>query len=239
MVVSPQSFCRRRQSPQVDAQAVDRVYRIGQKREVVTYRLMSTATIEEKKLRRQVFKIAMARQVLENRLQPAYSNRNELADLLFLAPDHKVSEVLNVLTPLQEKQRARLTARGGEHAERVRDCREHMLYLRVFSKITGVCDHSALFGEEAKGAPADPIEANDLLLAFGAGLARRVGVLMGGRGLKRDADGNARPAASNFKWQDLLGEVEEGGAGRDVLPRRPLEQRPPPRLKNEFDVIDV
>lgn len=41
----------------VDAQAVDRAYRIGQTRDVVTYRLITCGTIEEKMYRLQVFKV--------------------------------------------------------------------------------------------------------------------------------------------------------------------------------------
>lgn len=40
-------------NPSVDAQAVDRAYRIGQKRPVVVYRLITCGTIEEKIYRKQ------------------------------------------------------------------------------------------------------------------------------------------------------------------------------------------
>ena len=45
----------------VDAQAVDRAYRIGQKRDVVTYRLVTCGTVEEAVYRRQVFKVGHSR----------------------------------------------------------------------------------------------------------------------------------------------------------------------------------
>jgi hypothetical protein len=41
-------------NPAVDDQAVDRVYRIGQKRDVVVYRLISASTVEEKIYGKQV-----------------------------------------------------------------------------------------------------------------------------------------------------------------------------------------
>jgi hypothetical protein len=41
----------------VDAQAVDRAYRIGQTRDVITYRMVTCGTIEEKIYRLQVFKV--------------------------------------------------------------------------------------------------------------------------------------------------------------------------------------
>lgn len=49
-------------NPATDAQAVDRVYRIGQKQNVVVYRLITCGTVEEKIYRRQVFKDSLIRQ---------------------------------------------------------------------------------------------------------------------------------------------------------------------------------
>ncbi|UYV67459.1 ERCC6L, partial [Cordylochernes scorpioides] len=43
-------------NPATDAQAVDRVYRIGQQKPVVVYRLIMCGTVEEKIYRRQIFK---------------------------------------------------------------------------------------------------------------------------------------------------------------------------------------
>lgn len=42
-------------------QSVDRAYRIGQKRNVVVYRLITCGTVEEKIYRRQVFKGGLSR----------------------------------------------------------------------------------------------------------------------------------------------------------------------------------
>lgn len=47
-------------NPATDAQAVDRAYRIGQKRDVVVYRLITSGTVEEKIYRRQVHKRGLA-----------------------------------------------------------------------------------------------------------------------------------------------------------------------------------
>ena len=46
-------------NPANDNQAVDRVFRIGQKRDVIVYRLVTMGTIEEKIYRRQIYKKAM------------------------------------------------------------------------------------------------------------------------------------------------------------------------------------
>ncbi|MES1914023.1 MAG: hypothetical protein MHM6MM_006157 [Cercozoa sp. M6MM] len=54
-------------NPANDLQAMARVWRSGQKKEVYVYRLMSTGTIEEKMYQRQIFKTAMADAVVETK----------------------------------------------------------------------------------------------------------------------------------------------------------------------------
>ncbi|KEG10677.1 DNA excision/repair protein SNF2 [Trypanosoma grayi] len=49
-------------NPSTDAQAIDRVHRIGQTRDVVVYRLITCGTVEEKVYRNQVFKVMAAKQ---------------------------------------------------------------------------------------------------------------------------------------------------------------------------------
>lgn len=48
----------------VEAQAVDRAYRIGQTKHVVTYRLITCGFIEEKMYRLQLFKVSVRVSVL-------------------------------------------------------------------------------------------------------------------------------------------------------------------------------
>ncbi|KAH8618679.1 Helicase conserved C terminal domain [Trypanosoma vivax] len=49
-------------NPSIDAQAVDRVHRVGQTRDVVVYRLITCGTVEEKIYRNQIFKSMAAKQ---------------------------------------------------------------------------------------------------------------------------------------------------------------------------------
>jgi hypothetical protein len=51
-------------NPAVDSQAVDRVHRIGQTRDVVVYRLITCGTVEEKTYRRQIAKLLVAKQMM-------------------------------------------------------------------------------------------------------------------------------------------------------------------------------
>ena len=53
-------------NPANDNQAIDRVYRIGQTKDVVVYRLITIGGIEEKIYRRQVFKRGIGLQTIEH-----------------------------------------------------------------------------------------------------------------------------------------------------------------------------
>ena len=52
-------------NPANDNQSIDRLYRIGQKRDVVIYRLISTNTVEDKIYQRQVSKIALSKATID------------------------------------------------------------------------------------------------------------------------------------------------------------------------------
>ncbi|KAF1741741.1 hypothetical protein MXB_3253, partial [Myxobolus squamalis] len=53
-------------NPSTDTQAKERVWRIGQTKDVTIYRLLTSGTIEEKMYNRQVFKQFLANKILEN-----------------------------------------------------------------------------------------------------------------------------------------------------------------------------
>lgn len=60
----------------MDNQSVDRAYRIGQKRDVVVYRLITAGTIEEKIYCKQVFKGGLMRAVTEHKDYKKMFNEN-------------------------------------------------------------------------------------------------------------------------------------------------------------------
>jgi len=68
-------------NPAVDMQAVDRAYRIGQQREVKTYRLVLSGLIEDKIFRLQVFKMGLTKTALEAKQQHRYFTANEIRGL--------------------------------------------------------------------------------------------------------------------------------------------------------------
>ena len=72
---------------QTDIQARERSWRIGQKREVIIYRLITRGTIEEKIYHRQVYKELLSNRILENPNQKRIFSRSALNELFELV-DH-------------------------------------------------------------------------------------------------------------------------------------------------------
>uniref|UniRef100_A0A8D0F7C5 DNA excision repair protein ERCC-6-like n=1 Tax=Strix occidentalis caurina TaxID=311401 RepID=A0A8D0F7C5_STROC len=89
-------------NPATDAQAVDRAYRIGQKENVVIYRLITCGTVEEKIYRRQVFKDSLIRQTTGDKKNPfRYFSKQELREL-FTLEDTRTSATQIQLQSLNE-----------------------------------------------------------------------------------------------------------------------------------------
>ncbi|KAM0885735.1 hypothetical protein ACQ4PT_030142 [Festuca glaucescens] len=65
-------------NPSTDNQSVDRVYRIGQTKDVIVYRLITSATVEEKIYKTQVLKGALFRAATEKNEQPHYFSQSVL-----------------------------------------------------------------------------------------------------------------------------------------------------------------
>uniref|UniRef100_A0A1D1Y0H2 DNA excision repair protein ERCC-6-like n=1 Tax=Anthurium amnicola TaxID=1678845 RepID=A0A1D1Y0H2_9ARAE len=71
-------------NPSTDNQSVDRAYRIGQKKDVLVYRLMTCGTIEEKIYKKQVFKGGLFRIATEHKEQTRYFSQKDLQELFSL-----------------------------------------------------------------------------------------------------------------------------------------------------------
>jgi len=68
-------------NPAVDAQAVDRAFRIGQEREVRVYRLIMSGLIEDKMFRLQVFKMGLTKTALESDQKHNYFSQKDIRTL--------------------------------------------------------------------------------------------------------------------------------------------------------------
>lgn len=68
-------------NPSTDAQARERAWRIGQKKEVTIYRLITAGTIEEKVYHRQIYKEFLTSKVLKDPKQRRFFKARDMADL--------------------------------------------------------------------------------------------------------------------------------------------------------------
>ncbi|XP_027916383.1 protein CHROMATIN REMODELING 24 isoform X1 [Vigna unguiculata] len=71
-------------NPSMDNQSVDRAYRIGQKKDVIVYRLMTCGTVEEKIYRKQVYKGGLFKTATEKKEQIRYFSQQDLRELFSL-----------------------------------------------------------------------------------------------------------------------------------------------------------
>lgn len=88
----------------LDEQAVDRAYRIGQKKDVIIYRLLTIGTIEEKIYRRQIFKGSLSQTVTAKSQQHfGYFTKRELKDLFKFQDEESVrSTTFRLLNEMKE-----------------------------------------------------------------------------------------------------------------------------------------
>ena len=71
-------------NPSTDLQAQERSWRIGQKNEVIVYRLITSGTIEEKIYNRQIFKQFLTNKVLEDPKQRRAFQNEDIRELFVL-----------------------------------------------------------------------------------------------------------------------------------------------------------
>lgn len=75
-------------NPSTDVQARERAWRLGQKRDVTVYRLMTAGTIEEKIYHRQIFKQFLTNKILKDPKQRSTFQLSDLHDLFTLGEEN-------------------------------------------------------------------------------------------------------------------------------------------------------
>lgn len=115
---------------------MDRAYRIGQKKNVIVYRLITCGTIEEKIYRKQVFKGGLSKTTIKKENQYRYFSDAEL-HALFTMEDTRASKTQQQLAAVHEKKRRVYPALA-----------EHLKELNEMG-ICGISDHDLLFQEKA------------------------------------------------------------------------------------------
>lgn len=80
-------------NPSTDIQARERAWRLGQKKDITIYRLMTAGSIEEKIYHRQIFKTFLTNKILKDPKQRRFFKMNDLHDLFTLGdPEEKGTE---------------------------------------------------------------------------------------------------------------------------------------------------
>ncbi|MCL7027656.1 hypothetical protein MKW94_024372 [Papaver nudicaule] len=125
-------------NPSTDNQSVDRAYRIGQKKDVIVYRLMTCGTIEEKIYKMQVFKGALMKSATEHKEQTRYFSRHDLQDL-FSLPKQGFDVSLTQQQLLEEHDSQHIMSDS---------LKDHIKFLES-QGIAGVSHHSLLFSKTA------------------------------------------------------------------------------------------
>ncbi|BAS91802.1 SNF2 domain-containing protein ENL1 isoform X2 [Oryza sativa Japonica Group] len=125
-------------NPSTDNQSVDRAYRIGQMKDVIVYRLMTSGTIEEKIYKLQVFKGALFRTATEHKEQTRYFSKRDIQEL-FSLPEQGFD------VSLTQKQ---LQEEHGQQLVMDDSLRKHIQFLEQ-QGIAGVSHHSLLFSKTA------------------------------------------------------------------------------------------
>ncbi|XP_042492197.1 protein CHROMATIN REMODELING 24 [Macadamia integrifolia] len=181
-------------NPSTDNQSVDRAYRIGQKKDVLVYRLMTCGTIEEKIYRMQVFKGGLFRTATERKEQTRYFSRQDLREL-FSVPkqgfDVSVTQQhLNEEHDFQQKMDDYL--------------KNHIKFLEL-QGIAGVSHHSLLYSKTAAPVQLVPEDEEQL--------RRKQSTFVGSSLSRSTVERNVDGAAYAFKPKDLNAHRKDAAAG--------------------------
>ncbi|KAI0998377.1 DNA repair and recombination protein [Podosphaera aphanis] len=93
-------------NPSTDIQARERAWRLGQKKEVTIYRLMTAGTIEEKMYHRQIFKQFLTNKILRDPNQRQTFQMKDLYDLFSLGTDENTTETAEMFKGTEVKFRS-------------------------------------------------------------------------------------------------------------------------------------
>ena len=153
-------------NPANDNQAVDRVCRIGQKRDVIVYRLVTIGGIEEKIYRRQIFKRGINLQTIETSETAGNSAASSNNDLMKYFNDSDLFELFefNYSDPKKCETLSLLLDRDGFNVSKTPTVDSHLAYLRRLQaegKITGLSVNSNLY---SKGGAAEQQEDSSVEL---------------------------------------------------------------------------
>lgn len=132
-------------NPLTDIQARERAWRLGQKKDITIYRLMTAGTIEEKIYHRQIFKTFLTNKILKDPKQRRFFKLNDLHDLFTLGDqDEKGTETGDMFSGSEK------TFSGSKERKNTRLLKMHRNDddLTQVAKIMGVSKLDKFEGEE-------------------------------------------------------------------------------------------
>ncbi|PSR83758.1 SNF2 family N-terminal domain-domain-containing protein [Coniella lustricola] len=214
-------------NPSTDMQARERAWRLGQKREVTIYRLMTAGTVEEFIYRRQIWKQFLANKVLKDPKQLPTFNMGDLHDLFKFDPDQSSGTTTGRILQGSESNtdtlsKPPITAGAGEfdmpdqHAYMEKLIRNGDHREEELENLGGLGRLEDFNGDEEKG---DAAEEEDRIMAgiFAKGVQEALehdDVMNGGKGkrtiqpdraiLQREADRAAAEAAAHLRRSGQL-----------------------------------
>jgi len=141
-------------NPSTDLQARERAWRLGQKREVTIYRLMTAGTIEEKIYHRQIFKQFLTNKILKDPKLRQTFHLNDLHDLFSLGSEAGPTETSTLFKDAQVKY----SKAGDVKASRSTDGRSQIAITRddnTIEVLPGITSMEQYAGEKAEEEQAN------------------------------------------------------------------------------------
>lgn len=146
-------------NPSTDIQARERAWRLGQKKEVMIYRLMIAGSIEEKIYQRQIFKQFLTNKILKDPKQKRFFKTTDLHDLFTLGDASESTEMFNG-QEMSSKDRPQLLNPKRRKTEASRsNAKDDISSLSGISRET---DFQPLNEQEANSASGDAMESSIL-----------------------------------------------------------------------------
>ena len=156
-------------NPSTDQQARERAWRLGQKREVEIYRLMTAGTIEEKIYHRQIFKQFLTNKILKDPKQRQTFHLSDLHDLFSLGTADAPTQTSTMFQDAQVKYSGNKSkpvphGNGGSHQSKIvskpEEGLQNLAGIASVERYAGeVAEEAAAIKSSSDGAPTNNSEA--------------------------------------------------------------------------------
>ncbi|KAL4799361.1 SNF2 family N-terminal domain-containing protein [Aspergillus venezuelensis] len=147
-------------NPSTDVQARERAWRLGQKRDVTIYRLMTAGTIEEKIYHRQIFKQFLTNKILKDPKQRQTFQLSDLHDLFALGEENQGPTETSKIFKEAEVTYDENENENDSTAAATNDDNDHQRAVQAenkdISRVTGVASIEKFQGEAEQNTKPNP-----------------------------------------------------------------------------------